>query len=62
MKMKKHILWLLLLGIVCFSFETFTRSFFKTPDSIGDFLKGFGVVLMVYGLAAKLKWHRTNNI
>ena len=62
MRMKKHILWLLLIGTVCFSFETLTRSFFKTPDLIGDFLKGFGMVLMVYGLAVKIKLHRTKNV
>lgn len=43
---KKQILWLLLAGNLCMSFQVFTRSFLTVPESAVDFLKGFGIVLV----------------
>ena len=44
--MKKQTRWLMLIGTLCMSFTLFTRSFINVPESISDFLKGFGVALI----------------
>ena len=49
--MKKHTLWLLLLGNLCMSFTVFTRSWFMVPETITDFFKGFGIVLVFTAFA-----------
>lgn len=46
--MKKQLLWLLFFGTICMSITVLTRSFFQTPESISDFLKGFGIVFVGY--------------
>jgi hypothetical protein len=53
MKMKRQYLLLLLLGNLAMSFSMFSRPFMKVPESIEDFLKGFGIVL-VFAAFAKM--------
>jgi uncharacterized membrane protein YdcZ (DUF606 family) len=44
--MKKQTLVLLLIGELFMSFTVFTSSWFTVPESITDFFKGFGLVLV----------------
>jgi O-antigen/teichoic acid export membrane protein len=48
--MKKQTLWLLLIGGLFTSITFFTSSFINMPDSTRDFMKGFGVALIVGAL------------
>jgi hypothetical protein len=41
--MKKQLCWLMLIGALCMGFPVLTRSFITIPESIADFIKGFGV-------------------
>ena len=50
-KMKKQTLYLLLAGNLLMSFTLFTRSFFIVSEQVTDFLKGFGIVLVLYAFA-----------
>jgi len=48
--MKKQSLWLLLTGSLFTSFTFFAGSFINIPDPTEDFMKGFGVALIVGAL------------
>jgi len=54
-KIKKQAVWLLIVGTFCMSFSIITRHFINTPESVEDFFKGFGWVLMMAGLIKLLK-------
>jgi len=56
--MQKATKWFLLSGMICMSFAVFTRDFFQTPESITDFLKGFGLVLVFAALVHKVRDRR----
>jgi hypothetical protein len=45
--MKKQTLWLLVAGLSLITFQKFTLSILKIPESISDFLVGFGVGLIL---------------
>jgi len=57
--MKKQPLWFIVIGNLCMAFTLFTSPFIKVPDSIGDFLKGFGVVFVISALFIQKKKERT---
>jgi hypothetical protein len=58
--MKKQTLWLLVIGNLCMAFTLFASPFFNVPNSIGDFLKGFGVTFVVSALFVQRKMERTS--
>jgi hypothetical protein len=51
--MKKKGFWFLFAGIVLMSLPVFTRSFIVMTEDVGDFLKGFGLALMIGALFQK---------
>ncbi len=53
--MKKQTILLLLAGTLLMSFTLFTRHFFNTPDSLGDFLKGLGLAFIIAALIVQKK-------
>ena len=46
-KMSKQSTFLFFAGIFAMSFGTMTRTFFYISENVDDFLKGFGVAIMV---------------
>jgi hypothetical protein len=56
--MKKQTLLLLLVGTLCMSFSLLMQPFFEVPSNIGDFLKGFGVTMMVASVFVERKLNR----
>jgi hypothetical protein len=46
-KMSKQSTLLFLAGTLAMSFGTMTRTFFYISENVDDFLKGFGVTIMV---------------
>jgi ribose/xylose/arabinose/galactoside ABC-type transport system permease subunit len=48
--MRKGICWLMLVGSLCMSFTSFTRSFLHVSENVEDFFKGFGIVLVISAL------------
>lgn len=57
-KLKKTTRLMLLIGAFCMAFPMLTRSFMETPEGLGDFLKGFGVAVMIGALVLE-RWKRT---
>ncbi len=53
--MKKQTLLLLLLGALCMSFPLFSRTFISITDNVADFLKGFGVAMIIGALIIQSK-------
>jgi len=45
--MKKRTCWLMLIGALCMGFTLFTRSFINVSESISDFIRGFGVAMII---------------
>ena len=45
--MKKQTRWLLLIGMLSISFNLFTKSFLAIPQDLVDFLKGFGIAIIL---------------
>jgi hypothetical protein len=58
--MKKRTLWLLLIGNLCMSFTLFASPFITVPNSISDFLKGFGFVFVISAFFLQKKMQRVN--
>jgi len=53
--MKRQALWLLAIGAVLMSFTLLTKNFFQIPEGPDDFMKGFGVALMISSLFVQRK-------
>jgi hypothetical protein len=51
--MKKKGFWFLFAGIVLMSFPVFSRTFIVMTEDVGDFIKGFGLALMIGALFQK---------
>ena len=49
-KMSKQSMFLFFAGILAMSFGTMTRALFYISEDVDDFLKGFGVSIMVGAL------------
>jgi ribose/xylose/arabinose/galactoside ABC-type transport system permease subunit len=45
--MKKQTCWFMLIGALCIGFTSLTRSVFTVPESISDFIKGFGIAVIL---------------
>jgi len=45
--MKKQTRLLLLIGMLSISFNLFTRSFLAMPEDVVDFLRGFGIAIIL---------------
>jgi hypothetical protein len=59
--MSRKTLWLMLIGNLCMTFSLFTSPFFAVSESAGDFLKGFGVALVIGAFFLEVKRKRTSN-
>jgi hypothetical protein len=57
--MKKQTRLLMLIGALCMGFTVLTRSFFTIPESIGDFLKGFGVAFIFSAFILMVRQRQT---
>ena len=57
--MKKRTAYLLLLiGNLCMSLKLFTSSFLNLSESATDFLKGMGIVFVIYSCALIVRQRR----
>ena len=57
--MKKQTRLLMLIGALSMSFTMFTRSFINVPESVSDFLKGFGVAIILGAFFLERRKRRT---